>query len=95
MSLEREYSSEEKVALGIMHLQPNDGDVMVITFPSDVITEQMNKFAMGLRDNIREAGGNNVVILCVKDGEVKADLLPEALLNEAGYYKAVPLDQQN
>ena len=93
--LEREISSEETVSLSIQHLEPSDGDVIVVTFPNEVLREQMDLFAQGLNENLKATGNiADVTILCVK-GDVGVNLVTEEVLNEAGYYRAVPDELKN
>ena len=93
--LEREYTSQDTVSLSIQHLEPKDGDVIIVTFPNDVLREQMDLFAQGLNENLKATGNiADVTILCVK-GDVNVNLVTEEVLNEAGYYRAVPKELQN
>lgn len=85
--LEREYQGHETARIAIEKLSPKNGDVIVVTFPEDILREQMEEFAKSLNKNLEETGNTGIVVITMK-GDTSVSLLTEEALNEAGYFKA-------
>ena len=84
--LEREYKGHETARIAIEKLSPKSGDIVVITFPNDILREQMKQFAKDLNENLKETGNDDIVVMCMKGG-MQASVITEKYLNEAGYFR--------
>jgi len=76
------YRTYDKATLAFQKLDALPGDVIVITFPADILPEQMQSFAEQIQPNVPE----DVTILCTRSG-VTVESFPEARMNELGWYK--------
>ena len=92
--LEREYKGHETARIAIQKLSPKNGDIIVVTFPGDILHQQMETFATNLTQNIKETSNVEIVVLCMK-GDTNVSLVTEEQLNEAGYFKAEYNDEES
>ncbi len=71
----------ERADIAFKKLSAADGDIIVVTFPSNILMEQMQAFASYMESAIP----TGVTVFCTKDG-VTMDLLPKEQLNALGWY---------
>lgn len=72
----------KSATLAFQKLNPSKGNVIVITFPADIIPEQMQVFANELQPNVPE----DVTVICTRLG-ITIEELPETQMNKFGWYK--------
>lgn len=76
------YKIYEQAEIAFKKLKVNDGDIIIITFPSDIEPKQMELFGKQISPLIPE----DVTVLCTRSG-VTVETLPKDVLNAAGWYK--------
>lgn len=72
----------DRISLAFKRLSPKDGDTMVVSFPPDVVHEQM----VAVADELNEQISDGVTVLCLREG-MTVELLSEEDMNALGWYK--------
>ncbi len=76
------YKTYDQAEIAFKKLKVSAGDIIVITFPSDIEPKQMEMFGEQINPLIPE----DVTILCTRSG-VTVETLSKDVLNAAGWYK--------
>jgi len=76
------YKTYDRAEIAFEKLQPDAGDLIVITFPPDIHPRQMEMFGENLNDLVPE----DVTSLLTRSG-MKIELFDEAQMNKLGWHK--------
>ncbi len=72
----------DTATLAFKKLNPNPGDVIIVTFPTDIEHYQMENFGAELQPHIPD----DVAIVCTREG-VTVETMSELQMNKLGWYK--------
>lgn len=76
----------DQAKLAFQKLELNEGNVVVVHFPHDIVHEQMALVAGQLAEYSAETG---ITIMCVRQG-ISIEELPEHIMNENGWFRFDP-----
>ena len=75
----------DQATLAFQKLSPNEGDVVAVMFPNDIVHEQMVAVAEMLQPLTKEHGCS---IVCLREG-IQLHQIPEEKMNELGWFRKV------
>lgn len=84
MSEEVTDLQSRKIRIAIQKLSPQPNDIFTIQLPPDINHDQTAEFAARLQTQLPDG-----VSLLILRQDTKVDVIPEATLNELGYFRNV------
>jgi len=80
----------DQAQLTFQRLRPQPGDVVAVSFPDDIVHEQMTKMADIFQTFAKEY---DITVICLRQG-ITLQHVPEHRMNELGWFKFDPQKPQ-